>query len=98
MEATLTSTRDQSGIKSKWQRNYPEQTTEQEQERSLKTSDGQKNQLQHNLISPAQDNRRCGWQSDPQITSWRERPKKRNPTTIKNQRHTENQHMTAQDQ
>ena len=50
MEFTLTSSQDQSGITTKLWRNHPEQTTEQQQERGLITSDRQQNQLQHNLI------------------------------------------------
>ena len=33
-----------------------------------------KNQLQHNLPTPAQQKTRGGGQTDPQITSWWERP------------------------
>ena len=67
---------DQSGNTNKWWRNYPEQTTEQDEERSLKTSYTQKNQHQHNLATPAQQNTRRGGQSDPQLTSWKEGPTK----------------------
>ena len=48
MEVTLTSSQDQSGITTKLWRNHPEQTTEQWLERSLITSDTQKNQIEHN--------------------------------------------------
>ena len=66
---TLTSTQDQSGITTKWWRNYPQQTTEKEREGNLKTLYTQKNQLQHNLSTPAQQNTRRGGQRDPQLTS-----------------------------
>ena len=44
--------------------------TEQEQEKSLKTLYTQRNQLQHNLPTPAQQKTRGGGQTDTQITSW----------------------------
>ena len=40
-----------------------------------------KNQLQHNLPTPAQQKTRGGGQTDPQITSWWERPSKERPKT-----------------
>ena len=49
VEIALTSSQDQSGIAAKLWRNCLEQTTEQQQERSLITTDRQKNQLQHNV-------------------------------------------------
>ena len=52
-------------------------TTEQEQEKSLKTLYTWK--LQHNLPTPAQQKTRGGGQTDPQITSWWERPTKERP-------------------
>ena len=92
VEASLASIQDQSRNTTKWWRDYPEQTTEQNRERSLKTLYTQKNQLQHKLSTPAlQNTRRSGW-SDPQLTSWREDPSKKDPTTIKTQRHIESQH------
>ena len=80
------STQDQSGNTTKWWRNYSEQTTERERERILKTLYTQKNQLQHNLLTPARHNTRRGGWSDPQLTSWREgltkeRPNNQNPKT-----------------
>ena len=92
VEATLTSIQDLSGYTTKQWRNYPEQTTEQEQERSLKALYTQKNQLQHKLSKPAQQNKRCSGQSDPQSTSLREGPTRERPKTIKTKRHTESQH------
>ena len=50
------STQDLSGYTTKWWRNYSEQTTEQEQERILKPTYTWKNQLQHNLPPPVQQN------------------------------------------
>ena len=73
------STQDLSGTTTKWWRNYSEQTTEQEQERILKTLYTWKNKLQHNLPTPAQQNTRCGGWSDPQLTSWREGHTKKRP-------------------
>ena len=87
VEATLTLTQDQSGNRTKWWGNYPEQTTEQEQERSLKTTYRQKNQLQHNLSTPAQQNKRCGGWRDPQLTSWREGPTKERPNKRQTSKH-----------
>ena len=58
-----------------------------------------KNQLQHNLPTPAQQKTRGGGQTDPQITSWWERPTKERPN--KNQKtktYTEPTETTAQDQ
>ena len=48
----------------------PEQTTEQEQEKSLKNLYTWKNHLQHNLPTTSQQKTRGGGQTDPQITSW----------------------------
>ena len=67
---------DQSGNTNKWWRNYPEQTTEQDQERILKTLYTWKNQHQHNLPKPAKQNTRGGGWSDPQLKTWREGPTK----------------------
>ena len=67
VEATLTSTQDQSGNTTKWWRNYPQQTTEQERERSLKTLYTQKNQLQHNMSTTAQQNIRRVWTESPSV-------------------------------
>ena len=86
------STQDLSGTTTKWWRNYSEQTTEQEQERILKTLYTWKNKLQHNLPTPAQQNTRCGGWSGHQLTSWRETPTKENTKTIKTQRCTKSQH------
>ena len=47
--------------------------------KSLKTLYTQKNQLQHNLPTPAQQKTRGGGQTDPQITRWWERPNKERP-------------------
>ena len=47
-----------------------------EQEKSFKTLYTRKNQLQHNLPTPAQQKTRVGGQADPQIISWWERPTK----------------------
>ena len=60
---------------------------------------GRKNQLQYNLPTPAQQETRRGGQTDPQITSWWERPTKERPN--KNQKpktYTETTETTAQDQ
>ena len=76
MEATLTPSQEKSGIITKLWRNHLEQTTEQQRQRRLITSDTQKNQLQHNLNRHAQQHKRHSWQSDPQSTSWREGPTK----------------------
>ena len=76
-----------------------EQITEQEQKKSLKTLYTRKNQLQHNPPTPAQQKTRGGGQTDPQITSWWERPTKERPN--KNQKpktYTETTETTAQDQ
>ena len=90
VEATLTSIQDWSGNTTKQWRNYPEHTTEQEREGSLKTSYTQKNQLQHNLSTSAQQNTRCGWSYLSHLAGGKDPPKK-DPTTIKTQRHTESQ-------
>ena len=82
--ATPTSTQDWSGNTTKWWRNYSEQTTEQERERSLKILYKQKNQLQHKLSKSAQQNTRSGGQSDPQLTTLRERPIKERPNNNEN--------------
>ena len=55
MEGTLTYSQDQSGITTKLWKNHPQQTTEQQQERSFITSERRKNQLQHILTG-----RECG--------------------------------------
>ena len=52
---------------------------EHEQEKSLKTLYIWKNQLQHNLPTPAQQKTMGGGQSDPQLTSWWEGPTKETP-------------------
>ena len=88
------STRDLSGNTTKQCRNYEVQTTEQEQEKTLKTLFTWKTQLQHNLSTPAQQKTRGGGQTDPQITSWWERPTKERSNKKKNQRHTQSQHKT----
>ena len=66
------------------EKNYSEQTTEQEQERSLKTFYTKKDQLQHKLSTFAQQNTRCGGWSDPQLTSSREVPIKERPNSNQN--------------
>ena len=73
------STQDLSGNTNTWWRNYSEEKTEQEQEKSLKTLHTWKNQLQHNLPTPAQQKTRGGRQTDPQITSWWEGPNRERP-------------------
>ena len=92
VEAKLTSTQDLPGNTTQWWRNNPEQTIEQEQERSFNTLYTRKNQLQQNLSTPAQQNTRHGGWSDPQLPTGGEDPPKKDPTTIKTQRHTESQH------
>ena len=92
METTLTPTEDQSGITTKQWRNFPEQTTEYQWERSLKTLERQKNQLQHNLSTPAQQNTKRGGGSDSQLTSWQEGPAKERPNNNQNPKTTESQH------
>ena len=83
----------------KWWRNYSEQTTEQEQERILKTLYTQKNTLQNNLPTTAQQNTRGGVWSDPQLTSCREGPTKDRPNNNQNPKtYTEPTSTTAQDQ
>ena len=47
--------------------------------KSLTTLYTWKNQLQHNLPTPAQQKTRGGGQTDPQITSWWERHTKEKP-------------------
>ena len=84
MEVTLTSTQDQSRNTTKWWRNYPDQMTEQERGRILKTLYTRKNLLQHNLSTPAQQNTRCGGHRDPQLTIWREGPTKEGPNKNQN--------------
>ena len=69
MEVTLTQPRTYLEIQLNSEE-IPEQTTEQEQEKSLKTLYTWKNQLQHNLPTPAQQKTRRGGQTDPQITTW----------------------------
>ena len=49
VEATITFSQDQSGITTKLWRNYPEQTTEQQQERSLISMNREKNHFWYNL-------------------------------------------------
>ena len=67
-------------------------TTEQEGERIFKTLYTMKNQLQHNLPTPAQQKTRGGGQTDPQTTSWWERPTKERPKKNEKPRHTQSQH------
>ena len=59
--------------------------------KASKPCNTQKNQLQHNLPTPAQQKTRGGGQTDPQITSWWERTTKKDPTRTKNQRHKQSQ-------
>ena len=86
MEATLTQPMTYLEIQLNSGQNS-EQTTEQEQEKSLKTLYTWKNHLQHNLTTPAQQNTRGGGQSDPQLPSWWKGPTKertnnnQNPST-----------------
>ena len=86
------STQEISRNTSKWWNNYSKQKTEQEQEKILKTLCTQKNQLQHNLTTPAQQNTRDSGLSDPQLTDGGKDQPKKGPTTIKIQRHTQSQH------
>ena len=59
----------------------------------------QKNKLQHNLPTPAQQKTRGGGQTDPQITSWWERPtKERANKNQKPKTYIEPKETTAQDQ
>ena len=85
MKATLTSTQGQSGITTKRWGNYPEQTMEQEQEKSLKTLYTWKNKLQHNLPTSAQQKTRGSGQTDPQLTSWWEGTTKERPNNYQKQ-------------
>ena len=78
------SNQDLSGNTTKQWRNYSEQTTEQEQEKGLKTLFTQKNQLQYKLPTPAQQKTTGEGQTDPQITSWWEGPIKERPNNNQN--------------
>ena len=78
------STQNLSGNTTNQWRKYSEQTTEQEQEKILKTFYTWKNQLQQNLPTPAQQKTRGGGQSDPQLTSWWEGPIKERPNNNQN--------------
>ena len=81
-------------IKKNWKKK-----TEQEWERSLKTLYTQKNQLQHNLSTSAQQNTRGGGESDRKLTSLMERPIKNRPNNNQNPKpYREPTQMTAQDQ
>ena len=91
MEVTLTQPRTYLEIQLNSEE-IPEQTTEQEQEKSLKTLHTQKNQLEHNLPTPVQQKTRGGGQTDPHIPSCWEGPTKKRPNNIKTQIHTESQH------
>ena len=71
MEATLAQTRAYLEI----QLNSEEITQNKQlnkSEREASKHCTQKNQPQHNLSTPAQQNTRHDGQSDPQLTSWRE--------------------------
>ena len=58
-----------------------------------------KNNLQHNLPTPAQQKTRGGGQSDHQITSWWERPTKERPNKKqKTKTYTQPKETTAKDQ
>ena len=93
VEDTLTSTQDQSGNTTKWWRNYPEQTTEQEWERTLKTSYTHR-RTSFNTTCPHLQNRI--WDVVDGVTVSEQAggkdPPKKDPTTIKPQTHTESQH------
>ena len=59
----------------------------------------QKNQLQHNLPTPAQQKTRGGGQTDPQITRWWEGPSKERPNNNqKPKTYTEPTETTAKHQ
>ena len=93
------STQDSSGNTTKYWRNYSEQTTEEEQEKNLNTLYTWKNQLQHDLPTPAQQKTRDVGQTDPQITSWWEGLMKERPNNNqKPKKYTESTSTTAQDQ
>ena len=68
-------------------------TPEEEQERSIKNLYIWKNELQHNLPTPAQQNTRGGGETDPQITSWWEAPTKEGPSNNQKLTHTQSQHI-----
>ena len=71
VEATLTQSRTYLEIQLN-SRDITKNKQLSKSERNLKTLYTQKNQLQHNLSTPAQQNTRCGGWSDPQLTHWRE--------------------------
>ena len=84
MEVTLSQPRTYLKIQINSEEITKKKTTEQEQDKSLKTLYTWKNELQHNLPTPAQQKTRVGGQADPQIISWWERPTKERPN--KNQK------------
>ena len=57
----------------------PSTSKKQEQEKILKTLYAWKNQLQHNLPTPAKQNTRGGGHGDPQLTSRWKGPLKERP-------------------
>ena len=76
MEATLSQPRNYLKI----QLNNGEVTQNKQLNKSKrKASKPWKNQLQHNLPTPAQQKTRGGGETDPWITSWWERPTKERP-------------------
>ena len=83
MEATLTQPMTYLEIQLNSGQNS-EQTTEQEQEKSLKALYTWNNQLQHNLPTRAQQKMRGRGQTDPQLTSWWEGPTKERPNNNEN--------------
>ena len=79
MEATLTQPRTYLEIHLKNGELTQNKQLNKSKRKSLKTLYPRKNQLQHNLPTHAQQKTRGGGQTDPQITSWWERPTKERP-------------------
>ena len=72
MEVTLTYFQGQSGITVQLWRNHPEQTTEQQPERSCKILDRQKNQPGHNLSGKECGRDLRGLAGHPQVAAQEE--------------------------
>ena len=68
VEVTLTQPRTYLEIQKKNSGETTQKNNEQEQEKSIKTSNTQKKQLQHYLPIPAQQKTKGGGQSDPQLS------------------------------
>ena len=99
MEVTLTQPRTYLKIQINSEEITKNKQLNKSKTKSLKTLETQKNQLQHNLPTPAQQNTRHGGHSDPQLTSWREGPTKERPNNNKIPKtYTEPTKTTAQDQ